>query len=118
MSSETQTRNPAHAKDGDGSWQNTLRELEEIRKHASEGPSILKKMGYREESVFEMIRHSHENFNGTGYPDGLKGEEIPLGSRIIAVADVFTALKDGFDFSNFADRRMRVQRSVSSSPMR
>lgn len=38
-------------------------------------------------SVGTLIRHHHENFDGSGYPDGLKGEEIPLGSRIIAFAD-------------------------------
>jgi response regulator RpfG family c-di-GMP phosphodiesterase len=39
--------------------------------------------------VGALIRHHHEAFNGTGYPDGLKGDKIPLGARIIAVADVF-----------------------------
>jgi adenylate cyclase len=68
------------------------RELDEIHKHASEGPNILKKMGYREESMFKLIRHSHENFNGSGFPDGLKGEDIPLGSRIIFLADAYDAL--------------------------
>jgi putative two-component system response regulator len=39
-----------------------------------------------------MIRNHHENFDGSGYPDRLKGEEIPLGARIIAVSDVFDAM--------------------------
>jgi putative two-component system response regulator len=38
------------------------------------------------------VYHSHENFNGTGYPDGLKQEEIPLGSRIVAAADAYDAI--------------------------
>ncbi len=38
------------------------------------------------------VKHHHERFDGTGYPDGLKGAEIPLGSRIIAIADAFDAL--------------------------
>jgi putative nucleotidyltransferase with HDIG domain len=42
--------------------------------------------------VRPLIRHHHERYDGKGYPDGLKGEEIPLGARIIAVADVFDAL--------------------------
>ncbi len=42
--------------------------------------------------VAPLIRHHHEKFDGTGYPKGLKGEEIPLGSRIIAVADAFEAM--------------------------
>jgi HD-GYP domain-containing protein (c-di-GMP phosphodiesterase class II) len=39
-----------------------------------------------------MIRHHHERWDGSGYPDGLSGDEIPLGARIIAVADVYDAL--------------------------
>jgi HD-GYP domain-containing protein (c-di-GMP phosphodiesterase class II) len=39
-----------------------------------------------------VIRHHHERWDGTGYPDGLTGESIPLGARIVAVADVFDAL--------------------------
>ena len=39
-----------------------------------------------------IIRHHHERWDGTGYPDGLMGEEIPLGARIIAVADSYDAM--------------------------
>jgi HD-GYP domain-containing protein (c-di-GMP phosphodiesterase class II) len=39
-----------------------------------------------------IIRHHHERWDGSGYPDGLAGDEIPLGARIIAVADVYDAL--------------------------
>ena len=42
--------------------------------------------------VAMAVRHEHEHWNGTGYPDGLKGEEIPLLSRIIAAADIYSAL--------------------------
>ena len=44
------------------------------------------------EEVAEMIRHQNERFDGSGYPDGLKGEEIPLGSRILAIALRFAAM--------------------------
>jgi HD-GYP domain-containing protein (c-di-GMP phosphodiesterase class II) len=40
----------------------------------------------------EYIRHHHERWDGDGYPDGLAGEQIPLGARIIAVADAFDAM--------------------------
>jgi HD-GYP domain-containing protein (c-di-GMP phosphodiesterase class II) len=40
----------------------------------------------------EIIRHHHEKFAGGGYPSGLKGEEIPLGARILSVADTFDAM--------------------------
>ena len=42
-----------------------------------------------------IIRHHHERWDGTGYPDGLKGEEIPLGARIVALADAFDAIVRG-----------------------
>ena len=39
-----------------------------------------------------MVRHHHERFNGRGYPDGLTGEDIPLGARIISIADSFDTM--------------------------
>src|SRR3990170_907979 len=42
--------------------------------------------------VLHIARHSHESFDGTGYPDGLTGEDIPLPARIVLVADAFDAL--------------------------
>jgi two-component system cell cycle response regulator len=42
--------------------------------------------------VARLVRSSHENYDGTGYPDGLARREIPLGSRIIAVCDAFDAM--------------------------
>ena len=43
-------------------------------------------------AVLAAVRHHHERYDGTGYPDGLRGEEIPLSARIIAVADAFDAM--------------------------
>lgn len=59
------------------------------------------------ESVRETIRHHHERFDGTGYPDGLKGEDIPLGARIVAVADSFGAM--------ISARPHRLPHSVSAT---
>jgi HD-GYP domain-containing protein (c-di-GMP phosphodiesterase class II) len=42
--------------------------------------------------VARIVRHEHERFDGTGYPDGLAGEEIPLGSRIILACDAYHAM--------------------------
>ena len=39
-----------------------------------------------------MVRHHHEHYDGTGYPQGIRGEKIPLGARILAVADAFEAM--------------------------
>ena len=62
-----------------------------MKDHSAIGESLLNEIeGY--EHISNFIRHHHEKYDGTGYPDGLKGEEIPLGSRIIAVADAFDAI--------------------------
>ncbi|MCX5895453.1 MAG: HD domain-containing protein [Proteobacteria bacterium] len=68
------------------------REMEIIKTHPVESVNTLRKMGYENNDIFNIISHSHESFNGTGYPDGLKGEDIPLGSRIVAVADSYDAM--------------------------
>ncbi len=66
-------------------------EWEIIRKHPSVGVNILSGLDFLEEEK-DIILHHHERFDGKGYPDQLKGEEIPLGARIIAVADSFDAM--------------------------
>jgi len=59
--------------------------------------------------VIPIVRHHHERWDGKGYPDGLKGEEIPLGARILAVADTFDAMsssrpyRDPVDLINIID---------------
>ncbi|MGQ9465469.1 MAG: HD-GYP domain-containing protein [bacterium] len=66
-------------------------EFAEIKKHPVEGAKMLEEIeGLKD--VVPIIRHHHENFDGTGYPDGLKGMEIPLESRILAVCDVYDAM--------------------------
>jgi putative two-component system response regulator len=66
-------------------------ELERIRAHPGAGSDLV--LGLRSmELVRPIMRHHHEKWNGSGYPDGLKGEAIPLGARIISVVDVFDAL--------------------------
>ena len=47
-----------------------------------------------------IIQHHHERYDGTGYPDGLSGEAIPLGARIIAVADTFDAMNSRRAYRN------------------
>jgi two-component system cell cycle response regulator len=62
-----------------------------VREHPSVGARIIAAapaLG----SVARLVRHSHERWDGNGYPDGLAGEEVPLGARIIAVADAFETM--------------------------
>jgi len=66
-------------------------EYERIRAHPGAGSDLV--LGLRSmELVRPIMRHHHEKWDGSGYPDGLKGEVIPLGARIISVVDVFDAL--------------------------
>jgi len=62
-----------------------------LRGHPEVGAKILKNMEFLAGTV-ELVRHHHESYDGKGYPDHLKGEEIPLGARIITVADSFDAM--------------------------
>ena len=66
-------------------------ERRKMRQHSSKGEELI--LGIRSlESVRPIIRHHHERWDGSGYPDQLKGEAIPLGARIISVVDVYDAL--------------------------
>ena len=69
----------------------TKLEYEQIKKHPSVGAAVLEKMGVFEH-VIPIILHHHERYDGGGYPDSLKAEEIPIGARIVAVADAFTSM--------------------------
>jgi putative two-component system response regulator len=62
-----------------------------IQTHPVVGADLVREMRTLDE-VRPIIRHHHERFDGSGYPDGLKGEAIPLGARIMAVVDVYDAL--------------------------
>jgi diguanylate cyclase (GGDEF)-like protein/putative nucleotidyltransferase with HDIG domain len=69
----------------------TADEWELMQRHADEGARIIDRLGFLNDAV-PAIRHHHERFDGTGYPDRLKGEEIPLGARIIHVADALDSM--------------------------
>jgi putative nucleotidyltransferase with HDIG domain len=64
---------------------------EHIRRHPILGAELVSRVEGLGPAVM-WIRHSHENWDGTGYPDGLSGEAIPLGSRILHVAAAFAAM--------------------------
>lgn len=69
----------------------TADEYEKIKQHPSIGAAILEPVEFPW-PVIPMVKHHHERWDGTGYPDGLKGEDIPLTARIMAVADVYDAM--------------------------
>jgi diguanylate cyclase (GGDEF)-like protein len=63
-----------------------------IRQHTLIGERIIAAAGLPMEGVGALVRSSHERYDGSGYPDGLAGEEIPLGSRIISICDAYGAM--------------------------
>jgi HD-GYP domain-containing protein (c-di-GMP phosphodiesterase class II) len=65
-------------------------EYEQMKSHSVLGEAIMNAADMRVEA--HWVRHHHERIDGTGYPDGLAGEDIPLESRIILVADAFEAM--------------------------
>jgi putative nucleotidyltransferase with HDIG domain len=69
----------------------TPSEFEVMKKHAPAGADILSVVGFPY-PVVPIVRHHHENWDGSGYPDGLSGEDIPIGARILSVVDCFDAL--------------------------
>ena len=66
-------------------------EWEVMRKHPEHGYELLKKIDFLEESA-QIVLHHHEHFDGSGYPVGLDGEQIPLGARVFTVVDTLDAL--------------------------
>jgi putative nucleotidyltransferase with HDIG domain len=69
----------------------TPAEFEKMKLHAPIGATILSAIEFPY-PVVPIVRHHHENWDGTGYPDGLRGTDIPLGARILSVVDCFDAL--------------------------
>jgi putative nucleotidyltransferase with HDIG domain len=68
----------------------TDEEFEIVKRHPVDGAEMVAEI--EDPAITAMVRHHHERLDGTGYPDGLAGGEIPLGARIIAVADTFDAV--------------------------
>lgn len=69
----------------------TENEFEVMKQHANIGADILSSIHFPY-PVVPIVRHHHESWNGSGYPDGLKGVAIPIGARILSVVDCFDAL--------------------------
>jgi putative nucleotidyltransferase with HDIG domain len=70
----------------------TDREFKELNKHALTGYEILSNIRHPWQEIAYMTKCHHEKVDGTGYPNGLRGDEIPLGSRIVTLADSFDAM--------------------------
>ncbi len=81
----------------------TSAELEKTKIHATVGASILEKVGFPY-PVVPTVRYHHERWDGSGYPDGLSGDRIPITARILAVADAYDALRGARPFRSAVSR--------------
>lgn len=70
------------------------KESDQVKKHSEIGAAILKPLPFLQD-IATLVLYHHERYNGSGYPAGLKGENIPLGARILAVCDVFETMISG-----------------------
>jgi len=70
----------------------TDEEFELMKSHTIEGQALLDRVGGRLARVGELVRSCHERWDGRGYPDGLRGEEIPLAARIVFCCDAYSAM--------------------------
>jgi HD-GYP domain-containing protein (c-di-GMP phosphodiesterase class II) len=74
-----------------------------LKRHAADGAAMLAAVG--DPDITAMVRHHHERVDGGGYPDGLSGSDIPLGARIIAVADTFDAITSNRAYRSAATQK-------------
>ncbi len=77
----------------------SLDERDEVNRHVDQVVDLLGPL-LTDTDIEKIIRHHHEQFDGTGYPDGLSGEDIPLGSRLMAVVDTWFSLTSPRPFRN------------------
>jgi len=96
-------------------------EWAEVKKHPTRGEDILRPIKQMNR-VATWIRHEHERWDGSGYPDGLRGQDIPLCSRIIAVADAFDALTSDRSYrdavsAESAIRQLKAAASTDYDPL-
>jgi putative nucleotidyltransferase with HDIG domain len=71
-----------------------------IRTHATKGADLLQSLTSLEKDVIVGVRHHHERYDGTGYPDGLEGKSIPLAARIIMICDAVDAMLSDRPYRN------------------
>ncbi|MBV9803456.1 MAG: HD-GYP domain-containing protein [Solirubrobacterales bacterium] len=81
-------------------------EFEVIKRHPVDGAQMVAALGDPE--LTRIVRHHHERLDGAGYPDRLKGEDIPVGARIIAVADTFDAVTSARPYREAAPHQKAI----------
>jgi HD-GYP domain-containing protein (c-di-GMP phosphodiesterase class II) len=70
----------------------TEQEIKLLEKYVQESVAAMRRLGYVDRKLVEIVNHHHESYNGNGFPDGLAADAIPIGARITAVAEAYSAL--------------------------
>jgi putative two-component system response regulator len=89
-------------------------EMQEVKNHPMKGVEILKPLK-QFQSILPTILHHHESYDGSGYPHGLAGEEIPLLARIIAVCDTYDAILSNRPYRSAATRERAFEELIQNS---
>ena len=95
-------------------------ERAQMEQHTVLGWSIVEQAGY-DPVIQQIVRHHHEQWDGRGYPDRLKGDEIPIGAQIVGIADAYSALiskrpyRDGYSH-NFAQSYIQRYKTTKYNP--
>jgi putative nucleotidyltransferase with HDIG domain len=85
-----------------------------MKTHSSLGANIVKDVPFLQ-NLYQLILYHHENFDGSGYPEGLKGDEIPMGARIIHVADAFEAMTSNRPYRQSLGKTEAIKRLLQGS---
>lgn len=102
---ETTIRKNGHLTDG---------ERERVRLHPVQGARILERLDNLAE-ITPLVRHHHERYDGEGYPQGLKGEQIPLGTRLLAVVDAYDSMTTDRPYQGACTKDEALQRLYSGA---
>jgi len=86
------------------SWE----EYEEIKRHSEYGYKLLKDIDILKEEL-KVILHHHEKWDGSGYPDGLEGEDIPVGARLLNITDSFDVMTTGRKYKPAMNKAETIQ---------
>lgn len=88
-------------------------EYETMKLHSSSSSRIVHRLGFLGPECESWILHHHERWDGTGYPDGLTGEEIPIGARVISLADTYDAMTSSRRYRQKIPRWMALDEIAS-----
>jgi HD-GYP domain-containing protein (c-di-GMP phosphodiesterase class II) len=83
-------------------------EMVRVKRHPVSGEKVLSNFSWLK-SILPMVRHHHEAFDGSGYPDGIAGEDIPLGARVVGLFNHF----DNLVFPRFSDKKLSLEDALA-----